>query len=80
MSRFLPEPSFSHDRAARLGVLLLNLGTPEAPTAAAVGSAIVIAFNSCAVRGRQAANRRLLASSCSVVMFGSIIERICELS
>lgn len=36
MSRYLPEPPFSHDRAARLGVLLINLGTPEAPTAAAV--------------------------------------------
>jgi ferrochelatase len=36
MSRFLPEPPFSHDDAARLGVLLFNLGTPDAPTAAAV--------------------------------------------
>jgi ferrochelatase len=36
MSRFLPEPAFSHDRAARLGVLLLNLGTPAAPTPSAV--------------------------------------------
>ena len=32
----LPEPPFAHDRTARLGVLLLNLGTPEAPTPAAV--------------------------------------------
>jgi protoporphyrin/coproporphyrin ferrochelatase len=31
-----PEPSFSHDRADRLGVLLINLGTPDAPTASAV--------------------------------------------
>jgi ferrochelatase len=29
-------PPFAHDRATRLGVLLLNLGTPDAPTAAAV--------------------------------------------
>ena len=29
-------PTFAHDRATRLGVLLLNLGTPDAPTAAAV--------------------------------------------
>src|SRR5438128_12160837 len=36
MSRFLPEPAFSHERPARLGVLLVNLGTPDAPTAEAV--------------------------------------------
>jgi len=30
------EPPFAHDRAAKLGVLLVNLGTPEAPTPAAV--------------------------------------------
>ena len=30
------EPAFAHDRAARLGVLLINLGTPDAPTTAAV--------------------------------------------
>jgi len=29
-------PVFAHDRASRLGVLLINLGTPDAPTAAAV--------------------------------------------
>ena len=29
-------PQFAHDRATRLGVLLVNLGTPDAPTAAAV--------------------------------------------
>ena len=29
-------PAFAHDRAARLGVLLINLGTPDAPTAPAV--------------------------------------------
>lgn len=33
---YRPEPPFSHDRIARSGVLLVNLGTPEAPTAAAV--------------------------------------------
>ena len=36
MARYRPEPKFSHDRAARLGVLLINLGTPDAPTPAAV--------------------------------------------
>jgi protoporphyrin/coproporphyrin ferrochelatase len=36
MSRFLPEPPFRHDRMPRIGVLLINLGTPDAPTAAAV--------------------------------------------
>jgi protoporphyrin/coproporphyrin ferrochelatase len=30
------EPAFNHDRAARIGVLLVNLGTPDAPTTAAV--------------------------------------------
>jgi len=34
--RFLPEPAFAHDRPRRIGVLLVNLGTPDAPTAAAV--------------------------------------------
>jgi len=33
---FEPEPAFSHGTEARIGVLLINLGTPEAPTAAAV--------------------------------------------
>jgi protoporphyrin/coproporphyrin ferrochelatase len=33
---FAREPAFVHDRAARLGVLLVNLGTPDAPTKAAV--------------------------------------------
>lgn len=33
---FLPEPRHSHGRAALVGVLLVNLGTPAAPTAAAV--------------------------------------------
>jgi ferrochelatase len=31
-----PEPAFAHDRTPRVGVLLVNLGTPDAPTAAAV--------------------------------------------
>ena len=31
-----PEPPFAHDRAPRIGVLLVNLGTPDAPTAPAV--------------------------------------------
>ena len=34
--RFLPEPTLSHDRPRRIGVLLINLGTPDAPTSAAV--------------------------------------------
>ena len=36
MARLLPEPDFDHDRQTRLGVLLVNLGTPDAPTTAAV--------------------------------------------
>jgi ferrochelatase len=36
MAGYLSEPAFSHDRASRLGVLLINLGTPDAPTPAAV--------------------------------------------
>jgi ferrochelatase len=35
-SRFAPEPPFSHGQAPRTGVLLCNLGTPEAPTPAAL--------------------------------------------
>ena len=35
-SRFAPEPRFRHDQSARTGILLCNLGTPAAPTAAAV--------------------------------------------
>ena len=34
--RFALEPAFSHGSAERTGVLLINLGTPDAPTAAAV--------------------------------------------
>jgi len=33
---FLPEPPYRHGTAPRTGILLINLGTPEAPTAAAV--------------------------------------------
>jgi len=36
MSRYAPEPPFSHGTQARIGVLLVNLGTPEAPTVPAV--------------------------------------------
>jgi protoporphyrin/coproporphyrin ferrochelatase len=36
MARYEPEPPFSHGTRARIGVLLVNLGTPEAPTAPAV--------------------------------------------
>jgi ferrochelatase len=31
-----PEPPFVHDRLAKVGVLLVNLGTPDAPTPSAV--------------------------------------------
>ncbi|MEO8754087.1 MAG: ferrochelatase [Casimicrobiaceae bacterium] len=31
-----PEPPFTHDRTPRIGILLTNLGTPDAPTPAAV--------------------------------------------
>jgi protoporphyrin/coproporphyrin ferrochelatase len=31
-----PEPPFAHDRSPKLGVLLANLGTPDAPTPSAV--------------------------------------------
>src|SRR5205809_6176664 len=36
MPRFQPEPPFEHGQATRIGVLLVNLGTPDAPTPAAV--------------------------------------------
>jgi ferrochelatase len=36
MSFFYPEPPHKHDQPARIGVLLINLGTPEAPTAQAL--------------------------------------------
>jgi protoporphyrin/coproporphyrin ferrochelatase len=36
MGRYRSGPPFAHDRPTRLGVLLVNLGTPEAPTTAAV--------------------------------------------
>jgi protoporphyrin/coproporphyrin ferrochelatase len=31
-----PEPPFAHDRVPRVGILLVNLGTPDAPTPSAV--------------------------------------------
>jgi ferrochelatase len=34
--KYLAEPEYRHGQAARVGVLLLNLGTPDAPTAAAL--------------------------------------------
>src|SRR5215470_4573543 len=34
--QFLPEPPFDHAQPPRAAVLLINLGTPAAPTAAAV--------------------------------------------
>ena len=36
MSRYAPEPPYTHGTQPRIGVLLINLGTPEAPTVAAV--------------------------------------------
>lgn len=36
MSRFRPEPPHTHGTAPRTGVLLVNLGTPEAPTRASL--------------------------------------------
>jgi protoporphyrin/coproporphyrin ferrochelatase len=33
---YLPEPAFTHGSAQRIGILLVNLGTPEAPTPGAV--------------------------------------------
>jgi ferrochelatase len=36
MPRFAPEPPYAHGSGARIGVLLIQLGTPEAPTPAAV--------------------------------------------
>ncbi|HMM47255.1 MAG TPA: ferrochelatase [Thiobacillaceae bacterium] len=34
--RYLPEPKHAHGAQAKIGVLLVNLGTPEAPTAGAL--------------------------------------------
>lgn len=36
MARFRPEPEYTHGSPARIGVVLANLGTPAAPTAAAL--------------------------------------------
>ena len=36
MPRYLPEPAYHHGTPAQTAVLLINLGTPEAPTAPAV--------------------------------------------
>lgn len=36
MPRYQPEPAYTHGTAAKTGILLLNLGTPEAPTPVAV--------------------------------------------
>lgn len=36
MPRYLPEPGYRHGTAAKTAVLLINLGTPEAPSAPAV--------------------------------------------
>ncbi|HVK54848.1 MAG TPA: ferrochelatase, partial [Burkholderiales bacterium] len=34
--KYLPEPSFTHDSILKTGILLVNLGTPDKPTASAV--------------------------------------------
>ncbi len=36
MTNILPEPPFAHGKASKTAVLLINLGTPDAPTAPAV--------------------------------------------
>jgi ferrochelatase len=36
MSFYQPEPPYQHSQIARTGILLINLGTPEAPTAKAL--------------------------------------------
>ncbi len=36
MTFYFPEPPFRHDQPSRVGVLLINLGTPDAPTAQAL--------------------------------------------
>ena len=36
MARYRPEPAHVHGTPARIGVVLVNLGTPAAPTAAAL--------------------------------------------
>ena len=36
MPRYAPEPPYTHGVPPKIGILLINLGTPEAPTAAAV--------------------------------------------
>ena len=36
MPRFQPEPPYAHGTQARVGILLIQLGTPDAPTPAAV--------------------------------------------
>ena len=35
-ARFSPEPPFAHDQAPKIAILFCNLGTPDAPTTAAV--------------------------------------------
>jgi len=36
MARYWPEPDYTHGSAPRIGILIANLGTPAAPTAAAL--------------------------------------------
>jgi len=36
VSRYAPEPPYAHGTRPRIGILLINLGTPDAPTVPAV--------------------------------------------
>ena len=41
MSQFAKEPPYSHGTAPKIGILLINLGSPEAATPGAVRTASV---------------------------------------
>ncbi|MEN6586354.1 MAG: ferrochelatase, partial [Sulfuricella sp.] len=36
MSNFSPEPAYQHGSPSKIGILLINLGTPDAPTKTAL--------------------------------------------
>ena len=59
-----PEPPFAHDRAPRVGVLLVNLGTPDAPTPAG-GAPLPRASSSSDPRVVEIPRRALAARSCT---------------
>jgi protoporphyrin/coproporphyrin ferrochelatase len=46
---FRPAPTFSHGQAARIGILWVNLGTPDAPTASAVRRYLAEFLSDCRV-------------------------------